>query len=134
MNWQSMVLPCALALVACATVSPERIASMKADELCASYSTLRSDPGLAAQVRKEIERRGLIAAADWSSIDRGSIRVGMPVCALYASWGSPSRENRTITGGGVSIQHVYSGYSGRYVSTRSNYAYTRNGVITAIQN
>lgn len=119
----------------CATPhTPQQIAAMDTRQLCSSFYNVRTDEAKASYFRSEMQSRGLVKPEDWSAIDKGSIRVGMSVCALYASWGPPDRENRTTTAAGVSIQHVYSGYSGRYIRTKSNYAYTRNGVITAIQN
>lgn len=128
------ILP-ALALIAgCAgvTPSPEDIARSGDGQLCASYDRMRGNPQGASMVRAEIERRGLIKDPDyWDAISRKGVRVGMPVCVLYAAWGSPDTENRTTTAGGVSIQHVYRG--GAY-SSKASYAYTRNGIVTSIQN
>ena len=110
----------------CSTIPPTQ---MSVAQLCATYGMLsRGNPRADALplIETELDRRNLRLTTDERDlVIRERIRVGVSQCVMYAAWGFPVRENRTVTGGGESIQHVYSG---------RNYAYTRNGVVTALQN
>lgn len=56
----------------------------------------------------------------------GKIRIGMSRAGMYAAWGQPTDENRTVTAYGVDIQHVYRQFD--------SYVYTDDGVITSWSN
>ena len=76
---------------------------------------------------KEIERRKLITKKEWQRIKEKKITIGMSQCALYASWGAPAKENRSVGRWGVHIQHMYGD------SPDWRYVYTENGKITSWQ-
>lgn len=78
---------------------------------------------------KEVQRRGLLTPAEWTLVQERKIAAGMSLCALYAGWGAPTRENRTVVPGRVHIQHVY---PARY-SYNAQYVYTVNGRVTSYQ-
>lgn len=137
MNTQRLVIATGLMLCqACSTTPIGGVASLSTSQLCAHYGSALRGSGSATQAtaREALQQRSVsISAREEQSIAKETVYVGMSECALYASWGIPSRQNRTITAAGTNIQHVWAGYSGRYISTRSNYAYTTNGTVTAIQ-
>ena len=72
----------------------------------------------------EATRRNLLSKKEIDSVNLKEIYVGMRLCALYASWGDPDRENKSVGSWGVRVQHVY----GR------NYVYTRNDIIVSYSN
>lgn len=53
-----------------------------------------------------------------------TIGIGISSCQLYASWGSPESENRSVGPWGVHTQHVFGSRT---------YVYTRNGIVTSWQ-
>lgn len=53
------------------------------------------------------------------------VLIGMTECDLYASWGYPQSENRSVGSWGVHIQHVYGDFG--------PYVYTENGRVTSFQ-
>jgi len=66
------------------------------------------------------------AGADWlPAIDGGHVRKGMPLAALYASWGEPWNGYRNQTRDGETIQHTYLGDN-----TQQRHVFTVNGVVT----
>ncbi len=74
-------------------------------------------------VLKEAARRKL--SFDRKLVKDEQIRLGITECQLYASWGLPTEQNRSVGPWGVNIQHVY-----RY--TRQ-YVYTTNGRVKSWQ-
>jgi len=52
------------------------------------------------------------------------VQIGMTICEMYASLGTPEHQNRTVNSHGVLIQHVYHDRL---------YVYTDNGVVTSWQ-
>lgn len=68
-----------------------------------------------------------ITPEELSAIKSDQVFIGMSRNALYAAWGKPHIENVTTTATGTRIQHVFRSY-------HSNYVYTQDGIITAIQN
>lgn len=130
----------ALALLAMPTLSgcgamptqPEQVGTLGDGAICIRYgNAIRAkDEQQISMFRAEANRRKLLSAVDDAdTIAKENLRVGMSQCAMYASWGAATRENRTVTSGGASIQHVF----GSYRVTRPLYAYTRNGIVTTIQ-
>ena len=111
--------------------APNRLKAMSKDEVCLAYGNalrkgevdkIGSLPDMAKLVKKELARRKL--KLDDSLIRKGHIKMGISECQLYASWGMPEDQNRTVGGWGVHIQYVYG--SGTYV-------YTENGRVTSWQ-
>lgn len=100
-------------------------------ELCIAMHPFVKDPSssTAQAIRTEIDNRKLVRPGHWGTITQGKIGVGMSTCALYAVMGRPSRENRSVFGGTVRVQHVYSGYYA-YIAS---YFYTENDVVTGWQ-
>lgn len=123
-----------LSLAGCATYVPPQKTTfdgLSDDEFCYKVGQLSrltyifKDPELRARVDAERQKRNLLPDDQLERASRGVIRVGDPICAMYAGWGFPTRRNVTTTSRTQHIQHVYYG---------GDYAYTENGVITAIQN
>lgn len=97
------------------------------DQICRKYGTYSAwfiAKSLAQGYKREIERRGLIAPADWTLVTEKRIRKGMTQCAMYASWGIPLLERPSDRYEGE-IQHVY-GTAGR---NHPGAVYTRNGIV-----
>lgn len=121
-----------LFISACA-VSPAQVERETDNELCLNHGTYAQSAmfaGAAENYRREIEHRKLMTPEEWDLASRKTIRIGMSRCAMYASWGKPDRENRSVGSFGEHIQHVYnSGY--RYI--RPKYVYTRNGKVSSWQ-
>lgn len=125
---------CAIAFFAGCAVTPQAASSLNSGELCVRYGDrLKSGDLPGAQIyRSEIDNRKLMLPRDnTESIRRNEISIGMSLCALHASWGSPSRNNRTVTSRGVRVQHVYMNPYSRYRA--SAYVYTENGIVTSWQ-
>jgi|CXWL01.1.fsa_nt_gi hypothetical protein len=111
--------------------APMLMLNMPEEKLCAAYgSALREGvvygigpfPDIVRLVRNESARRKL--EFDDKLISSGKIKLGISECQLYASWGLPKDQNRTVGSWGVHIQHIYG--SGSYV-------YTQNGRVTSWQ-
>lgn len=74
-----------------------------------------------------VDQKSPFTAQELIHIKTRQIFIGMSKLAMYASWGNPSSENRTVNAYGESIQHIYgTGYKHTYV-------YTDNGEITSWQ-
>jgi hypothetical protein len=73
-------------------------------------------------VKKEAARRKL--QFNEKLVLDEKIKIGMSQCQMYASWGEPNDENRSVGPWGVHIQHVYG----------NSYVYTENGKIKSYQN
>lgn len=73
-------------------------------------------------IKKEAARRKI--SFNDKLVLNEKIKVGISQCHMYASWGTPDDENRSVGSWGVHIQHVY----GR------SYVYTENGRVTSYQN
>ncbi len=120
-------------LAGCAAPTSADLARRDTLSICTSYGVFKNGGiygHMLPPMRAELDLRAVVSSAEWSLIDRGAIQIGMSQCALYASWGSADRENRSVGSGGVRIQHVYrSGY--RYI--KANYVYTENGRVTSWQ-
>lgn len=84
-----------------------------------AYSLVRSLPLL---FDAEAKRRG--ASIDKNLVKSGRIRIGINQCTLYASWGYPDSQNRTVGSWGVHVQNAYG------IGT---YVYTENGRVTSWQ-
>jgi hypothetical protein len=111
--------------------APALLKKYSAEDICTTYGeAIRGEtiykfegvPNISKLVINEARRRNLVF--NDSLVKKEHIKVGMTECQLYASWGFPSEQNRTVGSWGVHIQHVYDG----------NYAYTENGMVTSFQN
>ena len=120
-------------LVSACAIAPERMAAESDLEVCRSYGTFRASgvwATSAASYETEVRKRGLITEEEWRLIADKKIQTGMSRCAMYAAFGKPDRENRTVGSGRERVQHVFnSGY--RYIKTY--YIYTENNRVTAWQ-
>ena len=65
-----------------------------------------------------------IPNTEYRHIKNGSVAVGMSEKAVYMSLGRPDKVNRTINSAGTNKQPVY----------RRMYVYTREGIVTTVQN
>lgn len=113
--------------------APKELTKLSSMEFCALYGhTIRNESvspdfdfndnaTLKRFVVKEKDRRKLRINNDL--VIKEKIRIGASQCDLYASWGEPNSENRSVGRWGVHIQHIYD----------SNYVYTENGVISSWQ-
>jgi hypothetical protein len=122
-----------LLLAGCAA-TPQRASTLSNTELCVRYGdSLRANDSSGAQIyRSEIDNRNLMLPTDnTESIRRKQISIGMSRCAMHASWGFSSRDNRSVTSRGVRVQHVYMSPYSRYRA--SAYVYTENGRVTGWQ-
>ena len=105
-------------------------AALPDGELCEAYSAvarcergaLCSTPaGATARLRTELDRRGLIGAAEWGQIDSGNVVSGMSYCGVVASWGAPIYSTQT---GNISAD-AFDG--NRYVGFQNGVAVTVTG-------
>lgn len=121
-----------MAIVGCSTMTPEQIALKSDLDLCRGYrGAMRVQGETAAAYKLEMQRRNLLTQEEWDLAAKKQISMGISQCALYAAWGVPGRENRSVGSWGVNIQHVFNvGYP--YVP--ASYVYTRNGKVTSWQN
>lgn len=132
---KAVCLPAVSALLAigCAAPSPENLAGRDTLSICSSYGVFKNGMvygHMLPPMRTELVSRGAVTLDEWDLVEKGAIRIGMSQCALYASWGSPSRQNRSVSGSAERIQHVYNaGY--RYI--KATYVYTVNGRVTSWQ-
>lgn len=109
-------------------LNPERLSLLSDDQLCKDYGDLNNGiwNTIADVYKREIINRDLITDAEWVLVSEKTIQIGIDKCALYASWGTPYRENSTVGSWGVHVQHVY--------RVGSGYVYTENGRVTSWQN
>jgi len=118
-------------LVGCA-VNPQHVSTAPDLEICQSYGVYSRGAwsSHAESYKQEIERRKLLSQDDWDTVAQRKIKRGMSQCAMYASWGRPDRENRSVGSWGTHIQHIFnSGYT--YI--KPTYVYTENGKVTSWQ-
>lgn len=119
-------------VVAGCVSTPERMASTPDLDVCMSYGIYRTGilAGSSGQYYEEMTRRELLTGNDVSLVQNKQIQRGMSQCALYASWGKPDKENRTVFAGGIHIQHIY---NTGYRNIKRSYVYTENGRVTSWQ-
>ncbi len=100
----------------------------KANEVIATFearfTTLRKLIGALDQagVRYEDTKRLIDAVYE------EKVFIGMPESFVLLSWGTPSRVNSTMNGGGRSEQWVY-----RHGTVEASYVYVDDGVVKSIQ-
>ena len=130
----ALIVGGALLASACALPDPRSVSD---ESLCVRYgNNIRAnDPQRTAAIAAEMERRRLVVAdQDTANIRSELVRVGMTTCAMFAAWGHSTADYRTTTSRGVRTQHVWRGFSGQYVRTRSHLVYSENGIVIAVQN
>ena len=99
------------------------------DMLCVNYGkALRGekDSGIATAsnlplFRKELKKRKL--KVEDLIIKNMEVKLGMTVCSLYASFGMPAKESKSVGSWGVHIQHIYF----------ESFVYSENGKVTSWQ-
>lgn len=110
---------------------PGLVRKMTAGDFCRNFGlALRREPiddvpagvNPVALFKADAKRRGLAINSGLVANER--IRIGMSECELYASWGFPDRQSRSVGRYGTHIQHVYSSQV---------YVYTENGRVTGWQ-
>src|SRR5690606_33970565 len=96
------------------------------DAVCAGYyqALEHGSAEVIDAYTREIKARKLLSERDWDAVDRKVVAIGISKCALYASWGAPTRKNRSGGAWGIHIQHVYGS---------RQYVYTKNGIVTSWQ-
>lgn len=110
--------------------TPEKLRSMNKNEFCEAFGEISRGTWIDDH---EISKEAIKFAKTESSrrklklnsilINEKSIQIGISECELYAAWGMPERQNRTVGSWGVNIQHIYSRV----------YVYTQNGVVRSWQ-
>jgi hypothetical protein len=112
--------------------APEEIKTVSTSQFCEYYGfMLRNEYvtsfGSAADMRniikKEASRRNLKVNAN--IVKKRHIKLNISTCDLYASWGTPDDENKSVGSFGVHIQHIYRRFG--------TYVYSQNGRITSWQ-
>ena len=111
--------------------APTILRSMTKGDFCVAYGeALRGEkmneigmlPDIAKLVKAEARTRKL--TFDDSQIRSKFVVIGMSECQLYAVWGRPEAQNRSVGSWGVHVQFVYGGGS---------YIYLENGRVTSWQ-
>lgn len=102
------------------------------EEFCVLYGTVVRlgfldtsgylSPGMDVKLMKTEARRRKLTFND-KQIQNEEVKIGMTECQLYATWGLPDEQNRTVGRWGIHIQHIYG----------SKYIYTENGRVTSWQ-
>lgn len=109
---------------------PLRLKELERNEFCDLYGKhvrksdldLDNNPRVIKSIANELNRRKI--KLNKEMIKKESIRIGISTCQLYASWGIPTQENRSVGVWGVHIQHIYGS---------NYYVYTENNVVTSWQ-
>lgn len=73
----------------------------------------------------------MLNGKDFMNIDSRSVAIGMSMCGVFASIGTPNHSNRTTTGNGTRHQLVFE-HPRRYVYVQDSDT-NRTGVVTGIQ-
>lgn len=111
-----------------------KVKSMSKEEFCVAYGkAVRGEEideedslqgaALTKLVKNEAGRRKL--KFDDKLTSKAHIKLGISECQLYASWGMPEDQNRTVGSWGVHVQHVFG---------LGSYVYTENGRVSSWQN
>ncbi len=82
-------LLCFVAIAGCAgsparisMMSPEKLKTQRAEDLCFAYHMLKGE-----KTKSELVRRNLLTADEWKLIDQEQVQPGMSQLALICSWG-----------------------------------------------
>ena len=78
----------------------------------------------------EVKARKLLSDEEIDLVKSKEIRLGMSEKALLASWGTPTKTNKSVSSFGVRKQFVYGTFS-KYSSP--TYVYVENGKVTSWQ-
>ncbi len=110
-----------------AIMSDKEIAKVDTEQLCGfhGFHVLGTK-----RIRRELERRDIFTPEEWTIIDKQQIAIGKSKLLLLASWGYPTDTNRTTTAKGVFVQWIYQKPTVNYEAA---YVYTRDGIITSMQ-
>jgi hypothetical protein len=84
---------------------------------------LDASKDVVSMVKAEAVHRNVLVNS--KRVQGREIWIGMSECELFASWGPPSKRNRTVGVGGTHVQNVY--------ESQGTYVYTENGRVTAWQ-
>lgn len=111
-------------------MAPTILRKMDKNDVCVAYGkSLRNEKlneflsfkDAPKYIYAEVKRRKMKFSQNL--VKEANIQIGMSICNMYAAWGFPEDENRSVGSWGTDIQHVYG----------STYVYTRNGVVTSWQ-
>lgn len=88
-----------------------------------------------AQYRREqfVANQPTLNEKSRAAVLSGVVYVGMSAAAAEASWGPPTRINRTETRYSSREQWVYEGFTGNYIHVKNRYLYIEAGEVVAIQ-
>lgn len=116
---------CAGSPIAVSSLDANQLQKENTENLCGAYQYSRKP-----LIKMELMSRKIINDADWIYIDQNKVRIGMKEISVLCSWGAPTVINETISSTGINKQFVYR----RCDSCSAQYIYTRNGIVTTIQN
>lgn len=111
-------------------MAPSMLKKMDKNDICVAYGKSLRDEKLNEflsfkeaykYVNAEAKRRNI--KVNQKLVKEANIQIGMSICSMYAAWGIPQDENRSVGSWGSHIQHIYG----------STYVYTKNGVVTSWQ-
>ncbi len=104
---------------------PKALQALSGDKFCAAFgNALRGDSkAVAAVAHTEAKRRNL--SFNSAAAIAQEFKMGESECQLYAAWGFPDSQNRSVGSWGVHTQHVYRDFG--------TYVYTENGRVTSWQ-
>jgi hypothetical protein len=104
----------------------ERKSSIGQENICISSGPKIKTGGYEGKNAKQyLIDHGLIKDGDVSLVQNNAVDIGMTRCAMLASYGLYENQNITKTQYSTNIQHIYFG---------NHYIYTKNDVVTSIQN
>lgn len=112
--------------------APAKFQEMRKEEFCDAFGkairgvwidNIGASKEVIVMARTEATRRKL--SFNQNLVRAEKVRIGITECELYASWGLPERQSRSVGSWGVHIQHIF-GLSGPYV-------YTQNGIVRSWQ-
>ncbi len=112
--------------------APAKLRGMPKDEFCVAFGqairgvwidSVGVSKEVLAMAKAEAVRRKL--SLNQSLVRAEKVRIGMTECELYASWGLPEKQNRSVGAWGIHTQHVFGSFGA--------YVYTQNGRVTSWQ-
>lgn len=130
------LLVACLCIPSCGYLVTPTASSDSDPEVCVRYGRYLHTPAfqngpLLQHYAAEIKKRRLLTAEEMTAVQGRVIGIGMSECVLFASWGQPTRANRSVWKTGARTQYVYRDM-GYYAST-SRYVYVEDGKITGWQ-
>ncbi|WWT39573.1 hypothetical protein [Microcystis phage Mae-JY02] len=120
-------------LAGCVTLDPATVSTKSTPQVCYSWAVARvgnSDNTTAATAYDELLRRQAFSKRDLDMIrSHGRPMPGMTEGAAICAWGgSYDTVNTTTTASGTTRQFIE-----RFETGYTRYFYTRNGIVTAVQ-